>query len=515
MAKTSTLATTEPKALLDYIDQFMNLLELKARESELLNELLESQTEIQKAEGFVDKIPATVRALATTKQQLNALKEAKGVEIIEYEQQLATEKSLRADIKENLDEIETSIQSAIPVDALNRIKQVADPKLLVIGSTNLRTIIEKTELFEKESKQHGVELLKGASELVRTVDSQLTEWSISESKVREQIAEKRTELARRGITLDTKFVVGLAESEAKLTKELETLKKWKEYLRKIRQDREKLLTVRFSVRSKISGLRSAYGSKASKSLTGTLGDLTISIKYLENGLCPTGEVIIKEVMGWRTIQVPRARIIVEQVTIPRLLQCIANNDVKPLLACKLSDGGEVFNKSEANGILARLRQPSTLFSLQQIEIDDLPRITVTKSIEKGGSQRYVTKDFARLSLGQQQSVLLAIMLTSNSTTPLVIDQPEDHLDGEFIFHSLVPVLRKAKERRQIIIVTHNANLAVLTDAEQIIALKSVSDKGHVIASGSIDNDDVREFASRILEGAKSAFTRRGQLYGFH
>jgi len=53
------------------------------------------------------------------------------------------------------------------------------------------------------------------------------------------------------------------------------------------------------------------------------------------------------------------------------------------------------------------------------------------------------------------------MLSSDSDRPLIIDQPEDNLDGEFIYTTLVPVLRRAKERRQIVIVTHNPNVAVL------------------------------------------------------
>ena len=55
------------------------------------------------------------------------------------------------------------------------------------------------------------------------------------------------------------------------------------------------------------------------------------------------------------------------------------------------------------------------------------------------------------------------MLSSNSDRPLIIDQPEDNLDDEFIYTTLVPVLRRAKERRQVIIVTHNPNVVVLGD----------------------------------------------------
>jgi ABC-type Mn2+/Zn2+ transport system ATPase subunit len=143
-------------------------------------------------------------------------------------------------------------------------------------------------------------------------------------------------------------------------------------------------------------------------------------------------------------------------------------------------------------------------------VDDRPKITVTKKLSP---TKYISRDFSKLSLGQQQSVLLALLLASDSHAPLVIDQPEDNLDSEFIYHSLVPVLRRAKERRQVIIVTHNANIAVLGDAEQIMALKSTSDKGHVVAQGSIDQLETKKVACQVLEGAEEAFRRRARVYG--
>src|SRR5207248_5904125 len=117
----------------------------------------------------------------------------------------------------------------------------------------------------------------------------------------------------------------------------------------------------------------------------------------------------------------------------------------------------------------------------------------------------ITRDFAKLSLGQQQSVLLALILSSNSNRPLIIDQPEDNLDGEFIYATLVPVLRRAKERRQVIIVTHNANVAVLGDAELIVVIKAMNDRGMIVARGSIDHPGTRASACAILEGARDAF----------
>ena len=96
---------------------------------------------------------------------------------------------------------------------------------------------------------------------------------------------------------------------------------------------------------------------------------------------------------------------------------------------------------------------------------------------------------------------------------MIIDQPEDNLDGEFIYKTLVPVIRSAKERRQIIVVTHNANIAVLGDAEQIVVLKATSEKATIVARGSIDEPVTNKAACTILEGSVEAFERRARIYG--
>jgi hypothetical protein len=94
------------------------------------------------------------------------------------------------------------------------------------------------------------------------------------------------------------------------------------------------------------------------------------------------------------------------------------------------------------------------------------------------------------------------MLTSESRAPLIVDQPEDYFDSEFIYKTLVPVIRAAKERRQVIVVTHNAKIAVLGDAELIVALKATNDRGTITTRGSIDHPETCEAACTILEGSR-------------
>ena len=121
------------------------------------------------------------------------------------------------------------------------------------------------------------------------------------------------------------------------------------------------------------------------------------------------------------------------------------------------------------------------------------------------------KALSDLSMGERAVVLLRILLALDDK-PLLIDQPEEHLDNRYIYDELIPAFRSAKTRRQIIIATHNANLVVNTDAEQIIIAEPTNGKlSYKI--GSLENMDIRESIKRILEGGDEAFRKREEKYG--
>lgn len=124
-----------------------------------------------------------------------------------------------------------------------------------------------------------------------------------------------------------------------------------------------------------------------------------------------------------------------------------------------------------------------------------------------------------LSVGQKCTAILALLLALD-TTPVVIDQPEDEIDNEFTYREMVPLLRRVKERRQLIVVTHDPNIPVNGDAELIYALSAVDGKGRVKeldgrpAIGSLDELHVRSAVEEIMEGSEDAFRRRFVKYGF-
>jgi predicted ATP-dependent endonuclease of OLD family len=114
-------------------------------------------------------------------------------------------------------------------------------------------------------------------------------------------------------------------------------------------------------------------------------------------------------------------------------------------------------------------------------------------------------------------LLLYLAVDRQDRRPLIIDQPEENLDPKSVFVELVPHFREARKRRQVIIVTHNANLVVNADADQVIVATSVQSAGEGLPEisyrgGSLENPDIRSMVCDILEGGERAFLERERRY---
>jgi len=117
------------------------------------------------------------------------------------------------------------------------------------------------------------------------------------------------------------------------------------------------------------------------------------------------------------------------------------------------------------------------------------------------------------SVGSRSTAVLSLLLSAGDQ-PLVIDQPEDELDNQYVYNVIVDLLRKRKFSRQIIIATHNANIPVNGDAELILALGVENRLGKLDVHGSIDRPEVKNAVSRIMEGSAEAFRLRRERYGY-
>lgn len=512
--KISQQAQTDPSALLAYLDRFVDVAKELAAEEDARSKIIELDGRIQQIEAKVGQIPQLERDLSVKRKQLAKLKEGKATDIIKALQQLQSERQSRADLLERMKEI----KSGLSYDSVKRhaeaMKTIADPQSLVVGKDAFVAIKSEVETFEAAVATSEADFGNQVQKLGTVVKDRVNEWSAKEASLLSQVEAQKAALEAQGVVVDTAYITRLTQDEARLTSDINNLNAWKPQLRELQQERQRLMKDRWAARSRVSTRRQGFATKATQKLREALTDLNVTLKFDSNAYSPFGNQVIVEVMGWRTNQVPRAAMLTEQLTLPELLKAITAKDPKPIQSLLTKEGVAYFAKGDADEIIKRFGEAANFQRLETAQVFDRPRLTVTKAVDDGsGSIHHVTREFGQLSLGQQQSVLLSLMLSSDSAKPLLIDQPEDNLDSEFIYSTLVPVLRLAKERRQIIVVTHNPNIAVLGDAEQIIVLKATSERAKIVSRGSIDEPQTRDAACSILEGAREAFTRRGRVYG--
>jgi hypothetical protein len=138
-------------------------------------------------------------------------------------------------------------------------------------------------------------------------------------------------------------------------------------------------------------------------------------------------------------------------------------------------------------------------------------VTLNYSLEYDGMS------IERLSPGSRGIVLLLLYLAvdQEETDPLIIDQPEENLDPESVYSELVELFRNASGRRQIVMVTHNANLVVNTDVDQVIVARCASmEEGKLpeieYLSGGLEDLRVRTAVCEVLEGGAEAFRQRAR-----
>lgn len=125
------------------------------------------------------------------------------------------------------------------------------------------------------------------------------------------------------------------------------------------------------------------------------------------------------------------------------------------------------------------------------------------------------KTLEELSPGERGALLLIFyLLLDNDDIPLIIDQPEENLDNESVYHILVHFIKRVKEKRQIVIVTHNPNLAIVCDADQIIHMQIEKENKNNVKfyAGAIEEDTINKAAVNILEGTLPAFNNRDSKY---
>ncbi|RSQ17224.1 hypothetical protein EA713_08540 [Acinetobacter baumannii] len=121
------------------------------------------------------------------------------------------------------------------------------------------------------------------------------------------------------------------------------------------------------------------------------------------------------------------------------------------------------------------------------------------------------KPISELSIGQRCTVILSIIM-ENKNRILIVDQPEDHLDNEFIVKTLVNSIKRRSIYSQTILSSHNANIPVLGEAKNIINLDSNGRNGFIKLHGPVEEEPIKRVIESLMEGGKEAFEYRSKFY---
>src|SRR5215469_3480962 len=211
------------------------------------------------------------------------------------------------------------------------------------------------------------------------------------------------------------------------------------------------------------------------------------------------QILIEGLKGARVRNQNEILATLMQLRPEQLAQLIQSNDLDSL------EEQAHFGTERSRKILDAFRETVDPLTLEITAIED--RIAIELNVATSGQPQF--KDASDLSRGQKCTALLPILLARRDN-PLIIDQPEDNLDNHFIFETVVNAVQRMKKRRQMIFITHNANIPVLAEAELVLVMTSDGRVGAIEKRGSVD--ECREQIIDLLEGGREAFELRSKRY---
>jgi len=428
----------------------------------------------------------------------------------------AIKKSIYDKLSENTARLKTKIEGIEPVNirsALDKLlqdggeelqkwwteEQLNDKRVVQIEQytkSNIREIIAKLEELENMLNQKNTSLDAEISKLYAELREQF-----SDRPDQQKIADLRSNAKKRLAT-----VIRLRDSY---------LEAWQELKKKI-VGRGKILKELEQTQNQITGIRANKIEEVKGKLNRFTNDkLKIDIRMIPSGDREAFVTAIPEFLRSRGMRAEQKliNIISSRFTPLEFCQFILQAKVDEMQSVatdltenhisKLKENCNIYEENEGASVKIFTENGKTLLDvlkLQETGWDDYESIML--------NNRPVDK----LSPGQRSSAMLPLIALAEKS-PLIIDQPEDNLDNRLVGDILVDILAELKESRQIIVCTHNPNIVVSGDAEQVIVLDSQSnDKGELQLSGSIDNADIVKTVIDIMEGGKEAFRARQLRY---
>lgn len=489
---------TNPRVQLDLLDRFVEeeirridgeLRKLKRELDQDASELLRLDHEISDLEENASEFPAVEEKLRALQQ--GAGPDAKLVNSAHArkalrEKERKTLEALHADMHKTRSEIR-SLASGLEQRLASRID--AD---LASGSNQ--------DLFGNIARQLDelrALLDRTADEIVRKADSVDGAIAAQEQALAERHAKQEAEY--RDLVAKLQEETGRATERTQLQQRFAELATARKELQLRQQERSNKELHREDLAAKLAALRDeryAQRKRVAEQLLGPLQPL-IRVSVTQAGSRDAYRALLMDVLKGHGMKYA--------ATVDRIVNAVSPEELYVIVLRssfeQLSETAGL-DEDKSKRVLETIRASGKLYELQTVELEDVPRI----ELQVGRDY----KESSSLSTGQRCTTILPILL-HESERPLLVDQPEDNLDNEYIYKSVVQSLAKAKGKRQLIFVTHNPNIPVLGDAERVFRLDFDGRQGKLTRAGTVD--ELKQDIEDLLEGGREAFLLRKQRYG--
>lgn len=510
-AKTIQFSDKNPQFLIDFLNSFLDLDSLNIEDKACRDLLNDNQSRLRALRIEVSQIPEVTKMNINLEGKLKQLQQDKAYELVNFHLALIKEKEIRKGIITDLNNLVQKYKEILSDNTIFNNFERIDGNEIKIGKDYFIQVKDIVKKFGEIVSSKQIELNSELSHKVSELKVQLDNWKGKEAEIQSKIEAKKTELENKGIPFDLGKINQITQDVVIYQAKLKMLRLKESELNTLIKERDDIIKKRVEIKDSIYSHHCRFAKMTNENLKNSVDNFFVSIKYKRGLYSPSFEQAIKNMTQWRLSK--KMEMLARSINPIDFAQNIRRNNLDFMKSLVDETSTRIYSDEEITSLLVKATDSYNYEDFDSMDFDDKPCIVVTKCIDKGSdSQEYIKRSLNQLSLGQQQSILLAILLQSESKVPLLIDQPEDNLDSEFIFKSIVTNLRRIKEHRQVIIVTHNPNIAVLGDAELIIPLKSTSIKSKIMERGSIDNGETRKLCCEILEGGERAFRRRKDIY---
>jgi len=486
----------EPNSLRERIDNAIeNMKDKKDELEQLKSQFLSQSAEIRKVYSDIYNKDRLIAELNDFKNQISALDKS-GIEILSktkerYEGQLSHIREFKQQAKDKIQSLKDFAEKFYINDTINlEIFDASESQEIGVGVN--RVISTATNVKSKLQKLEE-ELNASYNDFEAHINN--SNWNKSYQQNSQKLEAQKEKLREEGLVNLTQLN-DLTKNKAEIEGKLREISKIEESLEVLKLQKKKIQELYFEKASEISNIRE---------------------KFLEKILIGKNvKIKVNKFRDKQSFEKQVRRIIHRETGFESDIQELINECFKK---GKIEDNLIEFRKKvrklrDEDRVQGVRKWLNNLFDrLDEVAIDKLqilvPEDELTISYKPKNAKKF--QSLSNASAGQKTTAILTFLL-SFGNYPLILDQPEDDLNGKLVYELIVDRLQEAKSNRQMIIVTHNANIPVNADAELITCLSSKSSKLSISLQGTVDIPEIKKEICDIMEGSVDAFDMRAKRY---